>query len=67
MLAAQVPEHRQIVSFRNILIHGYDIIDEAVVWKIVQQDLPVLHARVVALLASLDPSAPSPNDSPATP
>src|ERR1700675_2875740 len=39
-LVTQIPVHREIISFRNVLIHGYDIIDEAVVWKIVQQDLP---------------------------
>ena len=37
---AQIPDHRQIISFRNILIHGYDVVDEEVVWKIVRQDLP---------------------------
>jgi uncharacterized protein with HEPN domain len=52
-LAAQIPEHRQIISFRNILIHGYDVIDEAVVWKIVQQDLPVLLKQVQAMLAAI--------------
>src|SRR5690242_15695573 len=55
-LAGQIPEHRQIVSFRNILIHGYDIVDDDVVWKIVQQDLPALHKQVQALLLAL--SAP---------
>jgi uncharacterized protein with HEPN domain len=50
-LAAQVPGRRDIISFRNVLIHGYDSIDEAVVWKIVQQDLPVLMQQVDALLA----------------
>lgn len=52
-LAAQIPDSRQIISFRNILIHGYDMIDEQVVWKIVQQDLPILKQQVDALLATL--------------
>lgn len=52
-LALQIPEHRQIISFRNVLIHGYDIIDEAVVWKIVQQDLPKLKQQVESMLANL--------------
>jgi uncharacterized protein with HEPN domain len=51
-LATQVPEHRQIISFRNVLIHGYDTIDEAVVWKIVQQDLPTLKQQVELMLAA---------------
>ena len=50
--AIQIPEHRQIISFRNLLIHGYDAIDEAVVWKIVQQDLPVLKRQVDSMLAA---------------
>jgi uncharacterized protein with HEPN domain len=51
-LAKQIPEHRQIISFRNVLIHGYDAIDEAVVWKIVQQDLPTLKQQVESMLAA---------------
>lgn len=52
VLAAQVPEHRQIISFRNVLIHGYDAIDEAVVWKIVDVDLPVLNQQLDSLLTT---------------
>lgn len=51
-LATQIPEHRQIISFRNVLIHGYDVIDEAVVWKIVQQDLPALKQQVESMLTA---------------
>lgn len=51
-LAAKIPHHRQIISFRNVLIHGYDVVDEAVVWQIIQQDLPVLRQRVEELLAA---------------
>jgi uncharacterized protein with HEPN domain len=56
-LAGQIPERRQIISFRNILIHGYDIVDEEVVWRIVQHDLPILKPRVEALLAAQNPPA----------
>lgn len=41
-LAARVPEHRDIIAFRNILIHGYAAIDRARVWRTVEQDLPPL-------------------------
>jgi len=53
-LANQIPEHRQIISLRNVLIHGYDMIDEAVVWKIVQKDLPTLKQQVESMLAALN-------------
>jgi len=50
-LAAKIPELRAIVAFRNILIHGYAIIDRARVWRIVQDDLPRLRAALCELLA----------------
>ena len=53
-LAAQIPEQRDIISFRNVLIHGYDVIDDEVVWNIVQNDLPALKLRVDSLLASFN-------------
>jgi uncharacterized protein with HEPN domain len=37
---------------RNVLIHGYDAIDDAVVWDIIQNDLPVLSGQLDHLLAS---------------
>jgi uncharacterized protein with HEPN domain len=51
-LADSIAEHRKIVSFRNVLIHGYDIIDHDVVWRIVVENLPTLHTQVAALLAA---------------
>jgi uncharacterized protein with HEPN domain len=52
-LAARIPDLRQIVAFRNILIHGYVSIDRARVWRAVQHDLPPLQATLVDLLAEL--------------
>lgn len=41
---------RDIVSFRNILIHGYDAIDDRFVWGIIQEELDQLLADVSSLL-----------------
>ncbi len=38
----QISSIRQIVAFRNILVHGYDLVDDHVVWRIIQEGLPVL-------------------------
>jgi uncharacterized protein with HEPN domain len=51
MLAARIADLRQIVAFRNVLIHGYALIDRARVWRAVQDDLPTLRATVNDLLA----------------
>lgn len=50
-VGAQIPDARQIVSFRNILIHGYSLVNHEVVWGILETHLPVLRQQVEALLA----------------
>jgi uncharacterized protein with HEPN domain len=47
---ARVSEHNRIIGFRNILIHGYDIVDEMIVWKAVEDHLPVLIKEVHIIL-----------------
>jgi uncharacterized protein with HEPN domain len=48
---AAISEHRRVVGFRNRLVHGYDAIDNAIVWEIVGVWLPKLCAEVEELLA----------------
>ncbi len=54
-LADRVPNLRKIVSFRNVLIHGYAVIDDGRVWEIVTSMLPSLRATVTGLLTDLGP------------
>lgn len=49
-LAAGISEHRAIVAFRNILIHGYAEVDDRLVWDVVETRLPVLIHEIDALL-----------------
>ena len=39
-----------IIAFRNRITHGYDAIDDLVVWDIMEQKVPVLKAEVARLL-----------------
>lgn len=52
-LATRISHHRQIVAFRNVLIHGYDTIDADQVLRVIRQDLPRLRDEVQALLTDL--------------
>jgi uncharacterized protein with HEPN domain len=54
-LARQLPHLREIIGFRNVLIHGYATINHARVWQIAQTSLPGLRTAVSALLAELGP------------
>ena len=52
--AKQVSHYKRIISFRNILIHGYDLVEDAVVWDIIVKDLPTLHSQTVKFLGKAD-------------
>jgi uncharacterized protein with HEPN domain len=49
--AAAVTDARQIIAFRNILVHGYDIVHDATVWEVLEKDLSQLTKDVDSLLA----------------
>lgn len=44
------PELRKIIGLRNRIIHGYDNVDEELIWDVVQNRLPSLQEQVEALL-----------------
>jgi uncharacterized protein with HEPN domain len=56
-VAARIPDLRRIIGFRNVLIHGYDRIDAASVWRVIQNDLPPLRTQAAALFAELEDPA----------
>ncbi|MGB9030948.1 MAG: HepT-like ribonuclease domain-containing protein [Acidobacteriaceae bacterium] len=57
VFAAQITNSRNIIAFRNILIHAYAHIDDRIVWEIVEYRLPVL-IHDVAELMKLPDEAP---------
>lgn len=55
LVADQVPELAKIVAFRNVLIHGYATVDDALVWGTVEAKLAPLIDCLKALLATKHP------------
>ena len=49
-VAAQIAELPRIVAFRNRIIHGYDSVDDATVWGVIDKHLPPLVAQAETLL-----------------
>jgi uncharacterized protein with HEPN domain len=51
-LAGSISQHRSIIDFRNVLIHGYADVDDRLVWDVVETRLPVLRREIDALLGA---------------
>jgi uncharacterized protein with HEPN domain len=49
--AAKITDFKQIIAFRNILVHGYSLLKHDRVWRVVEDHLPTLLAEVQELLA----------------
>jgi len=49
--AARISEYKQIIAFRNILVHGYAKIDNQVVWSVLRLKLPLVLREAELLLA----------------
>lgn len=49
-VAARIPDTKRIIGFRNILIHGYAVLDQTIVWRVIEEHLPTLETAVQKLL-----------------
>ena len=50
-IGQRIPDTRDIIRLRNIIAHGYAVVEDATVWGIVQADVPLLREQVKELLA----------------
>jgi uncharacterized protein with HEPN domain len=50
----------QIISMRNRVIHGYDKIDDAIIWGVIVRHLPILQQEVEALMRHQDSKKENP-------
>ena len=41
-----VTDEKKIIGLRHILVHDYDLIDDASIWKIVQSNLKILKEEI---------------------
>ena len=53
-LPDKITDFRQIIDFRNLLIHVYHKVSALTVWGMLEKDLVILQEEVVRLLAELE-------------
>lgn len=49
--AERLADFRKIAGFRQLIVHGYDAIDDETSWSIVTEKLPVLRSELTALVS----------------
>lgn len=45
-----ISNSRRIVNLRNYVIHGYDKVDNVIIWGIISRDLPKLKEQIDNLI-----------------
>jgi len=49
-LSESVSNIREIINLRNVIVHGYAIVENETIWGIMEDDLPRLYKEVQSLL-----------------
>jgi uncharacterized protein with HEPN domain len=49
-IAEQIEDAREIINLRNVIVHGYAVVENETIWGILEGDLPKLHDQVKGLL-----------------
>ncbi|MBY0263467.1 MAG: DUF86 domain-containing protein [Phycisphaerales bacterium] len=57
-LSLRFPEANELYRFRNILAHGYHIVDHEKVWAIIKHDVPSLRTKADVILSERPPLNP---------
>ena len=52
-IADKIHEHRSIIGFRHVLVHGYDSLDPNTVWNVIENKLNILLKQASDLLKEL--------------
>lgn len=49
-IESSITQARRIVGLRNLLAHGYDVVDHNIIWSVVQLHIPQLKIEIGRLL-----------------
>jgi uncharacterized protein with HEPN domain len=47
-----IPDARSAIGLRNRIVHGYDSVDNRLIWRVVQDKVPALKAQIEAVLGA---------------
>ncbi len=41
-MLSRIDNWREIIGFRNVIAHGYDVVEDEIVWESITNDIPLL-------------------------
>ncbi|MDP8263491.1 MAG: DUF86 domain-containing protein [Candidatus Ancaeobacter aquaticus] len=47
---SKITDGHKIIGFRNVIIHGYDIVDSKIIWDAIKFNLPKLKSEIKNLI-----------------
>lgn len=47
-LERRIPDARAAIGLRNRIVHGYDTVDDPLIWRVVQDKVPAIKAVLSA-------------------
>lgn len=53
-IVPRISSCKKVIAFRNLAVHGYDMLDNETIWGIVKTHVPVLLRDVEILLKEID-------------
>ena len=49
----RISNPRRIIDLRNWVIHGYDKVDDVIIWGILTKDIPILKAEIDEIIGNI--------------
>jgi uncharacterized protein with HEPN domain len=48
----KITDHEKVIGFRNVLVHGYDMVDDATVWSAIKDNMPTLRQEIDEMIGT---------------